>query len=513
MATGPLSLPGLSHFSYIDRKTIPKSLYSDGGNQRKNIYELEGSLKAKVIELSKSIGCLIEDKFFEKKGPTDYLLKNQTLKDRCKDYADSVQFIGEISAGLGTAFVVGKSPEGKYLALTAKHCVCEKNIEGQLSVKATVENIRLVFGFQRFTETADYKTLSKENIFHINVAVLSSSEEEDWALLKLSSASPEAKSPELVPLPCDFLNLIPPTLSIFMLGYPLGLPIKYASGKTVLPKNLEEKPAPPAAATPSKIAHAKIASFRGNSGSPIFHQTTGKVIGILIAGNKDFIENSEGEKIEIVYEGEQKKYERVQVLGACSKELIDAIKPGGSQQIEKIDDQWNQAVQAVQKNPQQAIPLLEPLGKQGMQLAYLILARLCPEKAQEYLLSATSYVNTDGSEIGSDAIYGMVAKEGAFIDSHGDQLREYAAKTGKADAGGVILAPRGKLDFGAEHHSEAGEGGIVVAPDMKFGEGAVGITSANARDFKKIEEALASKEKARQDALAERRKKREGQPS
>lgn len=512
MATAPLSLPDLPHFFYINRKTILKSLYSDDGNQRKNIYELEEPLKAKAIELSKSIGCLIEAKFFEKDGPTDYLLKNQTLKDRCEEYAGSVQFIGEISAGLGTAFVVGKSPEGKYLALTARHCVCEKTAEGQISVKTTlVEKTRLVFGFQRFTETADYKTLLKENIFNIHVAKFVSSPEEDWALLDLSSTSPETKSAELVPLPCDFINLVPLTLKISMLGYPLGLPIKYASGKTVLPKNLEEKPAPPAAASPSKIAHAKIASFKGNSGSPIFNETTGKVIGILIAGNKDFTKNSAGEKIEMVYEGEQEKYERFQVLGACSKELIDAIKPGESQQIEKIDAQWNHAVQAVQKDPQQAIPLLEPLRSQGMQLAYLMLAQLDPDKAKEYLHSVTSYVNTSGSVIGPDAFYSIVAQDG-IIDSHEDHVGKYAIKDLNAHDEGVILAPRGKLAFAAQHEGEAGKNGVVIAPDMVLGEGAVAITSANPRDLKELGGVLPDKGKVKQGALAELRKKRAGQP-
>ncbi|MCX5792656.1 MAG: serine protease [Elusimicrobia bacterium] len=65
---------------------------------------------------------------------------------------------------------------------------------------------------------------------------------------------------------------------VFVIGHPLGLPLKVAGGATVRDYS---KPA---------FFKADLDTFAGNSGSPVFNAGTGKIEGILVRGDADLDE-------------------------------------------------------------------------------------------------------------------------------------------------------------------------------------------------------------------------------
>lgn len=64
--------------------------------------------------------------------------------------------------------------------------------------------------------------------------------------------------------------------SVFTLGYPSGLPMKYAGPAPVSRQNRH-------------YFTARLDSFTGNSGSPVFSENRQELVGILVRGEKDYI--------------------------------------------------------------------------------------------------------------------------------------------------------------------------------------------------------------------------------
>lgn len=64
---------------------------------------------------------------------------------------------------------------------------------------------------------------------------------------------------------------------IFMLGHPLGMPLHISRGRlTKIHKD---------------YLMAEVSAFEGNSGSPVFSQTNGLLLGVLIEGEEDFVKD------------------------------------------------------------------------------------------------------------------------------------------------------------------------------------------------------------------------------
>jgi hypothetical protein len=68
---------------------------------------------------------------------------------------------------------------------------------------------------------------------------------------------------------------------VHIMGYPSGLPLKYAGGAFVL----NDKPG-------AQFFEANVDAVGGNSGSPVMN-VKGEVVGILVRGNDDFVEDKQ----------------------------------------------------------------------------------------------------------------------------------------------------------------------------------------------------------------------------
>lgn len=102
--------------------------------------------------------------------------------------------------------------------------------------------------------------------------------QEDWAIIRLDRpVSPDVAEPVAVRK-----GRIPDNARIAAFGYPDGLPLKYAPGAQVRGNGYD------------KYFIANLDTFRGNSGSGVYLEDTFEMVGILVRGEDDYIENTFG---------------------------------------------------------------------------------------------------------------------------------------------------------------------------------------------------------------------------
>ena len=100
--------------------------------------------------------------------------------------------------------------------------------------------------------------------------------EPDYALIKL-----DRKVTGRNPLPIERTFKLNEGDKIFTIGHPSGLPVKIAGGAKIRDNS------------PENFYLTDLDTFGGNSGSAVFSQKTGRIIGILVRGGADFVDDSE----------------------------------------------------------------------------------------------------------------------------------------------------------------------------------------------------------------------------
>jgi V8-like Glu-specific endopeptidase len=170
-----------------------------------------------------------------------------------------------ISSGLmRTGFLVDED-----IIATAGHCT-----EGQ-----DVTDLRFLFGFKMKDSDTPITQVADENIYkgtEIVRKVYDRSSGADWAIVKLDR---KVVGQSIVILSKKDISI---NQSVYMLGYPCGLPLKYTSNAQV--RDINES-----------FFSADLNVYCSNSGSPVFNKETHEVIGIVVRGdNQDFRWTGEG---------------------------------------------------------------------------------------------------------------------------------------------------------------------------------------------------------------------------
>ena len=111
------------------------------------------------------------------------------------------------------------------------------------------------------------------------------------------------------PLPIDRSDSLRKGDSIFVIGHPVGLPLKVAGGATVRDY--------------SKVGYfvADLDTFGGNSGSPVFNARSKKIVGILVRGDTDFVDSPAGCTTMATYEQTGGRGEDVTKVSALSSSI------------------------------------------------------------------------------------------------------------------------------------------------------------------------------------------------
>jgi hypothetical protein len=165
-----------------------------------------------------------------------------------------------VTAGkLCTGFLVKKD-----IIATAGHCACDK----------TVIDLRIVFGYQMLDPYTAVTQVPNENIYKgikiIHKVLNREVNKSDWALVQLDR---KVERREVVTLSKDEIASEQP---VYVMGYPSGLPLKYAPGAKV--RGFEDA-----------FFTADLDTYMGSSGSPVFNADTHEVIGIVVHGDlRDF---------------------------------------------------------------------------------------------------------------------------------------------------------------------------------------------------------------------------------
>jgi hypothetical protein len=164
----------------------------------------------------------------------------------------------------------------KNVILTAAHF-----IKGNRSIN----DLRIIFGFAMINPHTAITKFPGEKIYRATGVVYSREDSKlngttgsDWALVTLDR---EVKDQPIVTMSQDTVFT---EESIFLFGFPLGLPLKLSFGSVAETNHIDHF-----------MAHVDV--FMGNSGSPLFSAETHKMVGMVIkTDSKDFIRTAKGLK-------------------------------------------------------------------------------------------------------------------------------------------------------------------------------------------------------------------------
>ncbi|MEI7528561.1 MAG: serine protease [Elusimicrobiota bacterium] len=246
-----------------------RSIY--GADNRLDFYESAADMQA----LSNSVVSFWKSASVEVLSPGGIKLKTMKFGDRlglCPGEKFREQPIGAFCSG---------SLVGEDLVMTAGHCI--KN-------DADCADVRLVFGYAVKQSGMDAITaMPAAEMYKCSKIVKRflggepGSENPagqalgpDFALIKLDRKVVGHK-----PLPIN-RGAIAKGAKIFVIGHPVGLPLKVAAGASVRD------------ASKKGYFVADLDTFGGNSGSPVFNASTKKIEGILVRGDTDFVKSPAG---------------------------------------------------------------------------------------------------------------------------------------------------------------------------------------------------------------------------
>jgi V8-like Glu-specific endopeptidase len=246
-----------------------KSIY--GADSRKEYFQLDAAQKAladSTVSFWKSASVTAEGSGFK--------LKTVNFGDRlnlCPDAKYREQPIGAFCSG---------SLVGEDLVMTAGHCI--KTDAQCLDTKIAFDfNIRSEGGAAAATQPAANIFSCKKVVKRFLAGEPNSANPTgqnlgaDYALIQLDRKVAGRK-----PLAINRGAKLRNGDGIFVVGHPVGLPLKLADDARVRDF--------------SKVGYfvADLDTFGGNSGSPVFNARTRKIEGILVRGDEDFVDSPAG---------------------------------------------------------------------------------------------------------------------------------------------------------------------------------------------------------------------------
>jgi hypothetical protein len=149
---------------------------------------------------------------------------------------------------------------------TAGHCVDAND----------VADARFVFGY-RMADAANAQTVVDNSQIYRGIAIIGhqlTTGGADWSLVRLDRTVADHRT-----APIRRAGTIANDQGLYVIGHPVGLPIKYAPGA-----NVRDNAA-------AAFFVANLDTYGGNSGSPVFNADSHEVEGILVRGETDFVLN------------------------------------------------------------------------------------------------------------------------------------------------------------------------------------------------------------------------------
>jgi V8-like Glu-specific endopeptidase len=217
---------------------------------------------------------------------------------------------------------------GEDIVMTAGHCITDDkscadarfvfgyNIDQQGGAARTTVPQKDMYGCKRIIK----RDLDKQpsgiigtGIF-IAGALLGKQQGPDYALIQLDRKVEGRK-----PLPVNRSGGAKVGDRIFVIGHPVGLPLKVAGDASV--RNTD----------PKAFFLTDLDTFGGNSGSAVFNAATNQIEGILVRGGTDFVDSAAGCKVQLRSGQNEGKGEAVTKISVLSKYIpeIGSYKAAG----------------------------------------------------------------------------------------------------------------------------------------------------------------------------------------
>lgn len=151
---------------------------------------------------------------------------------------------------------------------------------GHFANEINVKDLRIVFGYKMLGPETPVTRIPQENIYKgvdiIGRAYNFKTNGPDWALVRLDRAV-VGHTPAVLSG-----NEISRDQSVYILGYPVGLPLKYAAGASI--DEIDDI-----------FFRADLDVYSGNSGSPVFDDDTHEIVGMVVHGeSRDFRNTDRG---------------------------------------------------------------------------------------------------------------------------------------------------------------------------------------------------------------------------
>lgn len=164
------------------------------------------------------------------------------------------------------------------IVLTAGHC-----IQNRISASGTTPSrreVHFVFGyFAKPDNEFGLTEFEPSRVFRARKVLARKFDEAkgvDWAVVELDRPVP---SEIASPFTSFSEQPVEQGEGVYVIGYPSGLPVKYAPGAKV--RSVEKE----------KYFVANLDAFGGNSGSPVFSARTHSLVGILVRGRADYVKD------------------------------------------------------------------------------------------------------------------------------------------------------------------------------------------------------------------------------
>jgi V8-like Glu-specific endopeptidase len=231
-----------------------QSIY--GKDNRQDYFEVPSS---PLKRASESTVALFDSTSIYHYGSTQQVYLPTLSLKYSHNVCETERFRDQPTGAFCSGFLVSEN-----LVITAGHC-----IETQEECLGT----RLVFGYRLNSALVGGRVVPESEVYSCKTLIHREQSVfgEDWALIKLdrdvSNHSPLALQKT-------------PVLSgslVAAVGHPSGLPLKITTDGKVR-ENYR-----------GKFFTASLDTFGGNSGSAVFNQSTGQVVGILVRGAKDYV--------------------------------------------------------------------------------------------------------------------------------------------------------------------------------------------------------------------------------
>jgi hypothetical protein len=250
--------PHLSSFETDTIQAMLKVIYGPliGGDNRRDYYEVEPPRQRLIQQV---VGLFSSELLTPIANGTVMLQTTpfSRMQVNGKFLCESERYFSQPTGCHCTGFPVGED-----IIATAGHCINASNMK----------NKRFVFDF-RMNGEKEANLIIDTNFIYTPVEVIKRGmgpKGVDFALIRVNKPIPENRRCTLAsgrPMKDD---------KVFVIGHPVGLPVKYAGGAKVIDDSNEN------------YFIADLDTYGGNSGSPVFNEKD-EVIGILVRGSTDFV--------------------------------------------------------------------------------------------------------------------------------------------------------------------------------------------------------------------------------